>query len=122
MKQEHRNGDRYSVNADLYLENELILLVGDRSVGIWKVRDISPFGMGLSIDKKVATGTEMTLEYRCESVEIRVFGVVVWSESESDEAEGGGYRVGVYFKADKMAMNMALCKVLTDTVAVIPEV
>jgi len=111
---ERRKSDRYCFNLDLQPDGELLILKGDRSFEIWKLVDISPFGACLSIDAQINAGSNIALRYRCVEDEITVFGTVTWNSSENSNEEGAGFRLGVDFDRDCMALNAALFTALTD--------
>ncbi len=114
MRNKRRNGDRYCFNFELQPEGELLLLVGEKTFEVWKLLDISPFGVGLSIDQLIDKGSLVTLQYRHREDDIKVVGTVAWSGSENSREEGAGFRLGVDFQPDKIASNVALFKVITD--------
>lgn len=116
MKSERRNGDRYCFNLELQPEGELLLLVAGQTYEVWKLLDISPFGTGLSVDEYIGAEGEVTLQYRCDENDIKVFATVAWSGLENSQEEGGGFRVGLQFNRDEMELNVALFKALTAPV------
>ncbi|WP_018295276.1 PilZ domain-containing protein [Mariprofundus ferrooxydans] len=114
MHKNRRKGDRYYLNLDLQADGELLLYVGERMHQVWKLVDISPFGAGLSVAESINVGSKVTLQYRREQFDINVSGVVLWSEPENSQEVGGGFRMGVHFHRNKMPMNTALFKALTE--------
>jgi len=110
---ERRKSDRYCFNLDLQPEGDLVLLVDERSFEVWKLIDISPFGACLSIDADIDSGSHISLQYRCVENEFEVFGTVAWNSPENSNEEGVGFRVGLDFNRDEMALNAHLFKALT---------
>jgi len=113
MKNKRRNGDRYCFNFELQSEGELLLLVGEKTIEVWKLLDISPFGAGLSIDQLIDKGSLVALQYRHREDDIKVLGTVAWSGAENSKEEGAGFRLGIDFHPDHIASNVALFKVIT---------
>jgi len=113
LKHERRISDRYCFNLELQPDGELLLLEDNEEWTIWKLVDISPFGSCLSMRVRFNTGSQIALRYRLEEDEITVFGTVAWSSEETSTEEGAGFRVGIDFDRDKMALNASLFAALT---------
>jgi len=126
MKNERRNEDRYCFNLDLHPDGELYLLVDERTIEIWKLLDISPFGTCISINEKIHAGSTVTLQYHRNADVMLAFGTVAWSGPENTLEEGAGFRMGIEFNKDKMPLNAALFKTITAPIThlnqVAPEV
>ena len=114
MISERRNSDRYCFNFDLLPEGDLILLSDGVELEVIKLVDISPFGTCLSIDRVIACGCTVTLQYRVDACLLQANGRVVWSGPENRMEEGAGFRAGVDFNRDQMQMNVAVFKALTE--------
>ncbi|MDQ6992724.1 MAG: PilZ domain-containing protein [Mariprofundus sp.] len=114
MKNERRNGDRYCFNFDLEPKGELSLIYKGRTISVWKLLDISPFGTGLSIDENIALNSQVTLLYSDNEHECRTIATVIWSSKENNEEVGGGFRVGARFNKEQMNLNIAFFKALTN--------
>ncbi|MDQ6993265.1 MAG: PilZ domain-containing protein [Mariprofundus sp.] len=92
-------------------KGEHCVSVGDKVVEKWVLLDVSPFGTRLASDEPLALDSILTLHYRYQELDITVFGKVVWSVPAAAD-EGGGFRAGVQFLGDSMALNVALCKAM----------
>jgi len=110
---ERRKSDRYCFNLELQPDGDLLLLVDNKVWAIWKLVDISPFGTCLSIDVRFNAGSKIALRYRQAKEEITVFGTIAWSSAENSNEEGAGFRLGVDFDRDQMALNATLFTALT---------
>jgi len=114
MISERRNSDRYCFNLDLQPEGDLILLSDGVELEVIKLVDISPFGTCLSIDRVIACGCTVTLQYRVDAHLLQANGRVAWSGPENQMEEGAGFRAGVDFNRDQMQSNVAVFKALTE--------
>jgi len=113
LTHERRKSDRYCFNLALHPDGELLLLMDNAEWTIWKLVDISPFGICLSMGVRLNTGSQIALRYRLEENEITVFGTVAWSSEETSNEDGAGFRLGIDFDRDKMALNASLFTALT---------
>jgi len=113
MENECRSHGRRAVEQQI--EGRLSLYQDDHSVGIRQVRDISPFGIGLFIDSYIATGCKISLRYRHDAVDIKVYGFVVWSspaEPENDEQTGACW-VGIHLRENDVLPNVEFFNAIT---------
>jgi len=96
---------------ELQPEATLFLTVDGHPVPVLELQDISPFGIGLLIDGRVNNGFEVGLRYIDGASNKEVFGSVVWNsiaESESHESS-----VGIYFREQDVAANVAFFNAVT---------
>ncbi len=61
---ERRKSDRYCFNLELQPNGELLLLVDNKTWGVWKLVDISPFGSCLSMAVQFKAGSKIALHYK----------------------------------------------------------
>jgi len=107
MMKERRNRPRHIF--ELHTDATITLIVAAHCIDIVALRDTSPFGIGLLVDAHLKCGCEVSLQYRCGTDSIDVFGTVVWSAI----AEAGCEQVGIFFDEQKMATNVEFFNALT---------
>jgi len=118
---ERRKSDRYCFNLELQPDGELLLLVDNKTWGVWKLVDISPFGACLSVAVRFHAGSKIALHYRLGDKEITVFGLIAWSNAETSHEEGAGFRLGIDFNRGEMDLSAALFTALTHSRQTIHE-
>ncbi len=57
---------------------KLVLLLEEQGFDVKSVRDVSPFGIGVCIERDVVIDEEVCLSYQAEAGDCQVYGVVVW--------------------------------------------
>lgn len=109
MENERRRLARINIRNE-YSQGEFCLYINGQPVAFRALRDVSPFGMSLLLECQLARGSDVTLYYRHQEVELAVNGTVAWCMA--DDASGH-FRAGILLKEDAVSDNAAFFNVVT---------
>ena len=95
--------------------SELLLDADGSAVNILNVQDLSPFGIGLQIDRELGLGSAVRFQYRRETVDIEVHGSIVWSSAIRSATDENVtiFRVGIYFQEAEPDLNVTFFNAMT---------
>ncbi|NWF38089.1 hypothetical protein F3F96_02920 [Mariprofundus sp. NF] len=113
MSSERRSNGRRAL--EFPSGSKLSIYSNGHPVNILKVQDISPFGIGLQLDRRLDNGCRISLSYQRGTTAIEVHGTVVWSSvtAAGSDNESAAFRVGIYLQEDQSALNVTLFNAIT---------
>lgn len=116
MSEDRRHSPRFTPAS---YQGVFVLWLAGHSIPVLAIRDISPFGMGISVAQPIPNGSAIKLVYSHQDSTITVEGTVVWGvpERHSPAGETAGYRIGVSLQPHAMAANSQLFALLTNKMA-----
>ena len=91
------------------LQGRLSLHMGDQSLEIAHLRDVSPFGLGVQAPQATAPGTEARLTYKLETETIELKGTVLWAKTMADSQQDNAtpnYQLGIKLDPSEVANNL----------------
>jgi hypothetical protein len=65
----------------------LQVLLGDQSIDVHTVKDVSPTGLRLELGHQIKIGSNILVRYVTEKVDLKLNGTVVWNSSSVDETQ-----------------------------------
>lgn len=99
------------------LAGTLNLQVDDESLEIIRIRDVSPFGLGLESSHAVAPGVCASLIYEIEDDRLQVEGVILWAKTLPREADDdrmtGRYQLGLKLDPGNVSDNLRFFRRVT---------
>jgi len=109
MEKERRRLARNSVSNEKP-QGQFCLYMKGQPVAFRALRDVSPFGVSLMLERQLARGSEVTLQYRYQETELVVSGTVVWCVADQNS---GCFRAGVLLKENAVSDNAAFFNAVT---------
>ncbi|VAW86221.1 hypothetical protein MNBD_GAMMA17-1463 [hydrothermal vent metagenome] len=98
-------------------KGKLVLLVKEQRFDVTSVRDISPFGIGVYIERGVVIDEEVCLSYQTEAEECQVYGVVAWSASVKSDVvtqTTSLFRIGICLNPENVESNLNFYRLMVD--------
>jgi hypothetical protein len=84
---------------------KLMIHVAGECIPVPTVRDVSLTGMSVIIDQDGVEVGGVTLEYKSQSIDIKVEGAVVWKVKEEGDAEPPKYALGIQLIGSSMLLT-----------------
>jgi hypothetical protein len=91
------------------LQGTFTLHVGPQTLEITRLRDVSPFGLGVEAQQAAAPGATALLVYEQAGERLEVRGTVLWAktmESSSADTSGPHYQLGLKLDPSEVANNL----------------
>jgi hypothetical protein len=85
-------------------KGKLLIHVNGESIPALSVRDVSLNGMSLVLESDAVGLGEVTIEYKSQSIAIKVAGSVVWKFKEEKEANKPQYVLGLELLGSSMLL------------------
>jgi hypothetical protein len=98
-----RREDRHKLRRQP--EGRLMIHVAGRCFPVPLVRDISVNGMSVVIDSNQVDIGGVTIEYKTQSIDIKVEGAVIWKISEEKDADKPLFVLGLEFIGSSMLLT-----------------
>jgi len=96
---------------------KLYLCVDDQFYDVQLVWDVSPFGVGLQIDRALVKDTVIRLMYEYDSLDLQAQGTVIWSHALEDPADchdmPQAHRIGIALGPEDLEENLRFFQVMT---------
>ena len=90
----------------------------NRCLDVYRIRDISPFGVCLHLKDVVDKGAQIQLTYICNDIQIEVLGVVVWGKVVKspypNPLDAPGWWVGISLHPNSTGANFALYQAILE--------
>ncbi len=100
MAKEKRKKKRHVVQPGT-IPGMFLIKTGSETRSFTQVRDVSVSGVGISLDQPIDSGSEITLSYREEDVDVTVTGKVAWCSKPKAEREEDLYCIGIELPASE---------------------
>ena len=94
-------------------EGELTLVYESRPIGLFKFKDISPFGICLLASEPAKPEEVIQVRYHHREEQLDVYGTMIWQELSKDESQPG-YWLGVRFWPHNPETNISIFELLID--------
>lgn len=90
------------------IQGALSLHVGDQTMAISHLRDVSPFGLGAEAQQAAIPGATAHLVYEREGDRLELRGTVLWARTiEHNSADAApGYQLGIKLDPSEVANNL----------------
>ena len=62
-------------------KGRLHVLLGERSIDVFAVKDVSPLGVRLEVGTQVDIGENIRIRYLTEEIDLKLNGVVIWNSA-----------------------------------------
>ncbi len=111
---EHRRAERVVPSQQPL--GELMLYVGEQCLAVKSVRDVSPFGIGVCIDKAISNESKIRMRYKTGADDVQVSGVVAWSALVAEDGSNdvaGTYRTGICLQPADVEANLEFYRLIT---------
>lgn len=102
---EKRKQQRFEVHPQNFC-GELTIQIGGQDTSVSKVRDLSPFGLGVQTKEELQDGVQARLQYQHESMLVSVGGTVVWTKSSNRHGTDMDCKVGIVLQPEDMENNL----------------
>jgi hypothetical protein len=99
LRQEERHKFRRQPNG------KLMIHVAGECIPVPTVRDVSQNGMSVVLESNEVGIGEVTLEYRSQSIDIKVEGAVIWKIREESNADKPQYLLGLELIGSSMLLT-----------------
>ncbi|MCF6323413.1 MAG: hypothetical protein L3J89_03670 [Gammaproteobacteria bacterium] len=96
---------------------KLVLSVKEQDFDVKSVHDISPFGIGVCIERDVVKDEGVRLSYQTEAGDCQVYGVVVWSAPvKSGDATPAMplFHIGICLSPENVKNNLDFYRLMVD--------
>ena len=89
-------------------DGKITLLVKEKQFNVLKIKDVSPFGIGIQTNVQLKIGDFVGFRYHNDELTIETSGSVEWSD-----IQGQNCWAGIYFNPADMENNMLFCMTMS---------
>ena len=86
-------------------KGKLLIHAKGECISVLSVRDVSLNGMSLVLDSNDVDLGGVTIEYRSQSIDIKIEGAVVWKFQEEKDGDGPQYVLGIELIGSSMLLT-----------------